>query len=113
MREITAAILGFGFLLATEAYATDPHCVRPEQPPGTGNSMLTWRIPDDCPLTEGERRTKERCRSQPEGARPRGCWGLRFVLKHAGMCVKQPQASAALNLSAGEVLSWTRPDLFS
>ena len=75
MRAITAAILGFGFLLATEANATDPHCVRPEQPSGTGNSMLTWRIPDDCPLTEGERRTKERCRSQPEGARPRGCWG--------------------------------------
>ena len=59
MRAITAAILGSGFLLATEAKATDMHCVRPEQPAGTGNSMLTWRIPDDCPLTEGERRTKD------------------------------------------------------
>jgi hypothetical protein len=47
MRAITAAILGFGFVLATEANATDPRCVWPEQPPGTGNSMLTWRIPDD------------------------------------------------------------------
>jgi hypothetical protein len=44
MRAITAAILGFGFLLATEANSTDAHCVRPEQPPGTGNSMLTWRM---------------------------------------------------------------------
>ena len=75
MRAITAAILGFGFLLATEANATDQHCVRPEQPPGTGNSMLTWRIPDDCPLIEEERRTKERCQSKPEGVRPRVCWG--------------------------------------
>jgi hypothetical protein len=75
MRAITAAILGFGFLLATEANATDPQCVRPEQPPDTGNSMLTWRIPDDCPLTEDERQTKERCQSKPEGARSRGCWG--------------------------------------
>jgi hypothetical protein len=75
MRAITAAILGLGFLLATEANATEPRCVRPDQPLGTGNSMLTWRIPDDCPLTEGERQTKERCQSKPEGARPRGCWG--------------------------------------
>jgi hypothetical protein len=75
MRAITAAIMGFGFLLATEANATDPHCVRPEQPPGTGNSMLTWRIPDDCPLTEEERETKERCQIKPEGARPRVCLG--------------------------------------
>jgi hypothetical protein len=75
MRTITGAIMGFGFLLTTEPHATDPHCVRPEQPPGTGNSMLTWRIPDDCPLTEGERETKERCQIKLEGARPRVCWG--------------------------------------
>jgi hypothetical protein len=74
MRAITAAIVVVGLLLATEANATDRHCVRPEQPPGT-NSMLTWHIPGDCPLTEGERQTKECCQSKPEGARPRVCWG--------------------------------------
>ena len=58
MRAITAAILGFGFPLAADA--TEQNCVRPEQPPGTGNSMLTWRIPDDCPLTEEERQTAYR-----------------------------------------------------
>jgi hypothetical protein len=58
MRALTAAILGFGFLLAADA--TEQNCVRPEQPPGTGNSMLTWRIPDDCPLTEEERQTAYR-----------------------------------------------------
>jgi hypothetical protein len=73
MRAITAAILGFGFLLAADA--TEQNCVRPEQPPGTGNSMLTWRIPDDCPLTEEERQTKEQCRIRPEGDRPQACWG--------------------------------------
>ena len=75
MRAIIAAIVGGRFLLATEANATDQHCVRPEQPPGTGNSMLTWRIPEDCPLTAGERETKERCQIKPEGTRPRVCWG--------------------------------------
>ena len=44
-----AEIVGFGLLLATDANATDTHCVWPEQPPGTGNSMLTWRIPDVAP----------------------------------------------------------------
>ena len=74
MRAITAVIMGFGLLLTIEAHATDPHCVRPEQPSGTGNSMLTWRIPDDCPLTAEERETKERCQIKPEGDRPRVCW---------------------------------------
>jgi hypothetical protein len=75
MRAITAVIIGFGFLLTIEEHADDPHCVRPEQPPGTGNSMLTWRIPDDCPLTAEERETKEWCQIKPEGDRPRVCWG--------------------------------------
>ena len=37
--------------------------------------MLTWRIPDECPLIEEERETKERCQIKPEGVRPRVCWG--------------------------------------
>jgi hypothetical protein len=72
---IIAVILALGFQFATEANANESHCVRPEQPPGTGNSMLTWRIPNDCPLTEGERQTKDWCQSEPEGDRPRACWG--------------------------------------
>ena len=46
-----------------------------------GNSMLTWRIPDDCPLTEEERETKERCQIKPEGSSAASVLGLRFVLK--------------------------------
>jgi len=52
----------------------DRHCDPPKQPPGTGDSLATWQMPKDCPLTKDERATKERCKTLAAGDRPRVCW---------------------------------------
>ena len=52
-------------LLAVANTAAAGRCDRPEQPPGTGNSLLTWRIPKGCPLSAEERRTRDWCRTLP------------------------------------------------
>jgi hypothetical protein len=44
----------FAVVLALTIAATPAlagHCTPPKQPPGTGNSLMTWHKPKDCPLS--------------------------------------------------------------
>ena len=54
------AVLIAVLVLSSSADASN-HCTPPRQPPGTGNSLMTWHIPRDCPLTREQRAAKARC----------------------------------------------------
>jgi hypothetical protein len=72
MKTITVLIAVL--TLSSSADASN-HCTPPRQPPGTGNSLMTWHIPKNCPLTPEQRAAKARCQAMPARDRPRSCWG--------------------------------------
>lgn len=72
MKTTIAAFLML--MLATPAF-TMPYCRHPKQPTGTGTSLINTLIPENCRLTQEQRREKAICMSQTEGERGRVCWG--------------------------------------
>jgi hypothetical protein len=49
------------FALVSTAHAD--RCTPPRQPPGIGNSLMTWTRPNDCPLSKDETATKRWCKT--------------------------------------------------
>lgn len=73
----------FAMLTLTIPVYANPYCdnimSKPHDIFGHNNAFVGMPFPKGCKLTKGEQKTKEFCKTIPEGERGRGCWayGLR------------------------------------